>query len=67
MLYLVGNTDKMKRTITTITLDPKIKEKAMQLVESKGMKLSSIIELYLRKFIEEAKQNDRRGVKTNSI
>jgi len=51
----------MKRTITTITLEPKIKEKAMQLLESKGMKLSSVIELYLRKLIEE----EQNGTNTN--
>jgi len=47
----------MKRTITTITLEPEIKERALKLLESKGMKLSAVIELYLKRFIEEEEQN----------
>jgi len=43
----------MKKISTTITLEPEIKEKAMKILESRGMKLSSVIELYLRKLIEE--------------
>jgi len=47
----------MKRTITTITLEPEIKEKALKILESRGMKLSAVIEIYLKKFIEEENLN----------
>ena len=50
---IAGRISKMKKISTTITLEPEIKEKAMKILESRGMKLSSVIELYLRKLIEE--------------
>lgn len=40
---------------TTITLQPKIKEEVQKILEAQGMKLSSVVELYLKKIIEEEK------------
>lgn len=48
----------MKRTITTITLKPEVKKKALMILESKGMKLSAVVELYLKNLIEEDSKNE---------
>ena len=38
---------------TTITLDEDVKEKAMNIASGNGQRLSPLIEIYLKEFIEK--------------
>lgn len=47
----------MKQSFT-FTIDPEIKEEAQIILESQGRKLSSMIEIYLKKIIQENKEEN---------
>ncbi len=49
---------------TTITIEKETKEEALKLLGSQGQKLSTVVELFLRRIILEAKQNgkSKRGI-----
>lgn len=45
----------MVKLNTTITIEKDTKERALKLMGSKGQKLSAVVELYLKKLLEEEK------------
>ncbi len=47
------------KKITTITLDPEVREKVKVILKAEGKKMSSVIELFLRKIILENKQKTK--------